>query len=81
MSCIYSYAGEAKTNRQSNDNVLMLQNLAVAVGLKFAKRLGLKYSYGEIIKRNADGLDGDFSCLRLRDGCGRHVIDNHEVGH
>ncbi len=62
---IYCYGGETKTNGQSNDNLQRSLNMAATVGLQFSKTLGLKLTYGETIKRNDDGLDGEFTRLTL----------------
>jgi hypothetical protein len=62
---VYSYGGETKVDGKQQNNRQRSLSMAATLGLQFSKAFGLKLSYGETVKRNDDGLDGDFTRLTL----------------
>lgn len=65
LDTIYSYGGETETDGLANGNKQRSWGVGASVGVQFSKSLGLKLSYGEAVKRNDSGLDGDFARLVL----------------
>jgi hypothetical protein len=65
LDSVYSYGGETKVDGKQQNNRQRSLSMAATLGLQFSKAFGLKLSYGETVKRNDDGLDGDFTRLTL----------------
>lgn len=65
LDAVYAYGGETDTNGVDQDNRQKSLSAGLTLGVQFSKVFGLKASYGKIVDRNDDGMDGDFMRINV----------------
>jgi hypothetical protein len=65
LDAVYAYGGETDSNGVDQDNRQQSLSAGVTLGVQFSKVLGIKASYGKVVDRNDDGMDGDFMRINI----------------
>ncbi|MBB3146696.1 hypothetical protein FHS21_003112 [Phyllobacterium trifolii] len=58
LDALYVYGGETSTNGIANDDAQKSLGLGATLGVNVTSSFSIKFSYGEFVYHNTDGLDG-----------------------
>lgn len=59
VDALYSYGGETRIDGVDQSNEQSSLGLGLTLGLQLSKSLGVKVTYGNVVYRNDDGMNGD----------------------